>query len=141
MSTLILKEETPDRLVFVENPDNRKGGIFSLWSKKKSSETTIVLDLSVKRITRTKTTPDRPDEQFGVFFDQLKNITIYAADYSPMPEFQWPAEMVLLLLDGSNFVFNSGSLGEMNTAANKIAPLLGLAVEEKFVSSPKEFPN
>ena len=140
MTTLILKEETPDRLVFVENPDNRKGGISSLWSKK-NSETTIVLDLSYKRITRTKTTPKRPDEQSELSFGQVKNIIIYSADYSPMPEHQWPAEMVFYSLDDTNFVFNSGRRDEMKSLADKIANLVGLSVEEKFVGSPKEFPN
>ena len=140
MATMILKEETSDRLVFVENPDSRKGSIFSLWNKKKG-ETTIVVDLSYKRITRTKTTPQRPDEQTALSFDQVKTITIISADYSPMPENQWPSEMVFVLLDGSNFIFNSGRRDEMKSLADKMASLVGFSVEEKFVSSPKEFPN
>jgi hypothetical protein len=140
MTTMILKEETSDRLVFVENPDSRKGSSFSLWNRKKG-ETTIVLDLSYKRITRTKTTPQHSDEQTALSFDQVKTITIFSADYSPIPENQWPSQMVFVLLDDSNFVFNSGRRDEMKPLADKMASLVGLSAEEKFVSSPKEFPT
>jgi hypothetical protein len=144
MTTLILKEETSDRLVFVENPDNHKGSIFSFWkdkTKKFNGETSIVLDLNYKRINHTKTIQQRPDEQTNLPIDQVRQITIFSADYSPMPENQWPSEMVFTLLDGSSFVFNSGRRDEIKSLAEKIAGLINKSVEEKFVSSPKDFPN
>lgn len=140
MATLILKEETPDRLVFVENPDRRKAGIFS-FGKRQNSETTIILDLRYKRITRTKMIPKHPDEQTGLSFDQVQNITLYSADYSPMPDTQWPSAIAFILHDGSSLLFNSGRRDEMKLLADKIGSLTGLSMEEKFVSSPKEFPN
>ncbi len=137
MADLILKEETSDKLVFVTNPNNRKGFLF--W--KNNSETTIILDLNFQKITRTKTTPKHPVEQTDLSLDQIRNITLFSADYSPMPEFQWPSVLALTLLDDSSFVFSSGQLYEMQPLANKISSLIKISVEEKFVNTPKDFPN
>jgi len=137
MADLILKEETSDRLVFVTNPNNRKGFLF--W--KDNSETTIILDINYQKISRTKTTSKQPVEQTSIPFDQVKNITLYSVDYSPMPEFQWPAAITFDLVGGLKFAFNSSQLGEMESLANKIAKLINKSVEEKNVNNPKDFPK
>jgi hypothetical protein len=137
MADLILKEETTDKLVFVTNPNNRKGFLF--W--KDNSETNIIFDLNLQKITRTKTIPKQPIEQTELSLDQIKSIALFSVDYSPMPEFQWPSVLALTLLDDSSFVFNSGQLHETQPLANKISSLIKKPVEEKIVSTPKDFPN
>lgn len=141
MATLVLKEETSYRLVFTSSPDTRKGNVFSNWIKKNKSETTIILDLGFQKITRTKTIPRRPVEQIELAFDRVRNVTLFAADCSPMPEFNWPSAVALILLDESSFVFDSGRWAETQPLARKLSELINKSLEEKIVGSPKDFPK
>ena len=137
MANLLLKEETSDKLVFATNPESRKGFLF--W--KDNSETTVVLDLTYQKITQSKNTPKQPTEQTSLSLDQIKNITLYSVDYSPMPEDQWPSAMTFVLQNDSTFVFNSGRRDEMKLLTDKISKLIEKSVEEKFVSTPKDLPR
>ena len=141
MDNLILKEETPDRLVYVTNPENRKGNIFTNWIKKDKSEMTIILDLRYQKVTRTKTDPKHQVEQTELHLSQVKDIALFSVDYSPMPENQWPSVVAFTLLDDSSFVFNSGRRDEMKPLADKISGLIEKSVEGKIVFTPKDFPK
>jgi hypothetical protein len=141
MATLILKEETPDRLVYVTNRESRKGNIITNWIKKDDSETTVILDLRYQQINRTKTNPKRPIEQVKINFSQVKNIILFSIDYSPMPVEQWPSVVAFTLLDESRFVFDSGRRDEMQPLAEKISRLIEITAEEKIVFTPKDFPK
>ena len=80
--------------------------------------------LSYQKITRTKTDPKRPSEQTELHLSQVKDITLFSVDYSPMPENQWPSVVAFTLLDNSSFVFDSGRRDEMEPLANKISGLI-----------------
>ncbi len=141
MATLILKEENPERLVYVTNPDNRKGNIITRWIKPGKSETTVIFDLRSQNITRSKTEPKHPMEQIELSLTQVKDITLFSVDYSPMPTEAWPSVVALTLLDDSSFVFDSGRRDEMKPLADKISRVINISVEERTVFSPKDFPK
>ncbi len=141
MATLILKQETPERLVYVTNPDNHKGNIITRWIKPDKSETTVIFNLRYQNITRAKTDPKHPMEQTELSLTHVKDITLFSVDYSPMPTEAWPSVVAFTLLDGSSFVFDSGRHDKMKSLADKISRVIKKSVEERTVFTPKDFPK
>lgn len=141
MATLLLKEETSERLVYVANLDNRKGNIITRWIKPDKSKTTVIFDLRYQKITRTKTDPKHPTEQTELSLTQVKDITLFSVDYSPMPTEAWPSIVAFTLLNDSSFVFDSGRRDEMQPLADKISRVIKKSVEERTVFTPKDFPK
>ena len=103
---------------------------------------TVVIDLDKGKVTFEKTMLWRSPETIELAMDQVGQITIFTVDYSPMPPEKWDSVTTLNRKDDLGYqVVNSGQRQAMQLFAEKLSQFIGKSVEEKIVSTTREFPK